>query len=805
MAASTAGIKAGKAFVLIEAVDKTATVLRAVHAKLGNFASSMTAMGSRLMGLGASLAAPLAFATKAASDAAETVNKFGAVFKDQAGAAGEFADQLAQDLGRSKYEIRDAMAAFQAFFVGMDFDPGRAREMSQQLESLAIDFGSFYNVSDTEAMERFISAMSGSSEVLDKFGINIKQAALETELLRMGVNKAWSEVSEAEKVQARFNIILRTMTDQGAVGDAAKTAGSFANQMKALQATIKDGAVAIGNSLLPVLTPLVTYAADAAKRIAEWATANGEAVITVAKVAAGVVAAGAALFTLGSAAGALSSIFGVLAAATTGLGAALTLLVANPIGMTIAAAGAATLAFLYFSGALGKAKDILGSLIPDFAGMTDASNQSMQALQAEQAALEQKAKRLAELRGKQTLSNMEQAEAAQLASELQAAYPALAGEINKLGTSADATAKAMEALSQAMIAERVEGLKKNLADTTAEMAKLQKQAQEAKAAALELEAAKAKEKTRKPPTGNGFAMYGGAMAEAHQSKDLAKLQAQADQLPGVEKRLETLQTEAERTRALIADLEQIDAKPDTSAPGFLFGLATSAATAGKQIATTLWNAIEETSKAKKKAFDKFMPDLKRSRAEAIDDPMEREIALLNIDFDERKKSAKAEGLDPAILEQTREQEIANIRERHGRDKADARQQLADQIDRELIEVKFKNDPLGKEKADIEMARNAALQNAKNEGLESIDFERINKLFDFKLQAAEIADAAAKGPNLAPRLSAGIERGSMEAAQQFHENRYGSAADKLASKADEQIALLAKLVENTEAGEDEEGV
>src|SRR5690606_31067061 len=106
---------------------------------------------------------------------------------------------------------------------GLGFGAEQSRKFSQQLAQLALDFASFNNMSDAEAQQRFISALSGSSEVLDMFGVNIKQAALEQELLQQGVKKAWTEVSEQEKAVARLSIIMRSMTDQGAVGDAVRT------------------------------------------------------------------------------------------------------------------------------------------------------------------------------------------------------------------------------------------------------------------------------------------------------------------------------------------------------------------------------------------------------------------------------------------------------------------------------------------------------------------------------------------------------------------------------------------------------
>ena len=285
-------IRAGRAFVELFADDsRLVRGLKRAERKLRAFGDSIRNFGLKLAGAVSAITAPLgAFTIKAAADAQESLSRFEQVFKDQAQAAGEFADALATSVGRSKYEIRDALATFQSFFVGLGFGGSESRQLSQRLESLALDFASFNNITDEDAIGRFIAALSGSGEVLDRFGINIKQAALQQELLAMGIRKSWSEVTEQEKALARLNIVTRAMGDQGAIGDAVRTAGSFTNQMKRLRGQVHDTAVEIGNALLPIVTPLVAKVADLAKRISAWVSQNQHLVASVFKIAAVVAA-----------------------------------------------------------------------------------------------------------------------------------------------------------------------------------------------------------------------------------------------------------------------------------------------------------------------------------------------------------------------------------------------------------------------------------------------------------------------------------------------------------------------------------
>ena len=352
---ATSSIRAGSAFVELFMKDtRFTTGLKAADKDLRKFGEKMRSLGTWVTAAGT--AASLAFVPtiKAASDAVETVNKFEAVFKDQAPAAKAFADALAASVGRSKYAIYDALASLDAFFVGLGFGGSEARKFSQELTALAVDFGSFYNISDDEAMERFISALSGSAQVLDKFGVNIRQAALQEELLAMGVNKTWSEVSEAEKVQARFNVILKSMTAQGAVGDAIKTAGSFGNRMKALKGSLHDAAVEVGNALIPVLTTLVDKVVRIVDASKKWITENTGLVRMIALAAVGVTAAGGALIALGAAATIAGMALGALATVGAAISSVFAALFTKAGLVAVAIAGVAG-AIIYVSGSGAKA------------------------------------------------------------------------------------------------------------------------------------------------------------------------------------------------------------------------------------------------------------------------------------------------------------------------------------------------------------------------------------------------------------------------------------------------------------------
>lgn len=178
-----------------------------------------------------------------------------------------------QEVGRSAFQLEEMAASVQDTFVPMGFARGEAAQLSVQLAKLATDVASFNNASDTETMVAFQSALVGNHETVRRFGIVITEATLQQELYRMGINKTSQEASNAEKVQARLNLIMAGTTD--AQGDAARTADSYANQSKRLSAELENLGVAVVRPLMGDFAYLVGLLADAAKGTREWLASVG--------------------------------------------------------------------------------------------------------------------------------------------------------------------------------------------------------------------------------------------------------------------------------------------------------------------------------------------------------------------------------------------------------------------------------------------------------------------------------------------------------------------------------------------------
>ncbi|MFO6447868.1 phage tail tape measure protein [Erythrobacter sp. NE805] len=267
------------------------------------FEKDMTKLGGNLQKIGAgmtlALTAPLtAFGVssfKAASDAAELQSAFNQTFGALAGAMNDWAVKTGDAMGRSTQSMQQLANTFGIFFNQAAPTREEAAKMSQTFAVLAQDLSSFYNVTESEALAKLRSGLSGESEPLRDFGVFLSEAAVQSKALEMGLTGINDPLTEQEKVLARYVIILEQT--KKAQGDVERTSGGTANQIRAAQAAFAELQVVVGTKLLPVITPLIEKLAA----MLEWFTTLPEPVQTFALAAAGIGAAlGPAITALGT-------------------------------------------------------------------------------------------------------------------------------------------------------------------------------------------------------------------------------------------------------------------------------------------------------------------------------------------------------------------------------------------------------------------------------------------------------------------------------------------------------------------------
>jgi hypothetical protein len=195
----------------------------------------------------------------------------------------------------------------------------------------------------------------------------VNEAAVKQKLLDEGFDP--KNATEQQKVMARLAIIMAGTT--AAQGDAVRTSDSFANQTKRLKGLLADLAVQIGSALIPPLTKVVQFFANYVKLAIEWGKTNAGLIKTIAAVAVGVAAFGAALVVVGGAISAIGSVVGVVVSAFTAIGTALGIAGAllgallSPLGLVIAGIAALGVAAVKYFGGFGAVVEWITGKVGD--------------------------------------------------------------------------------------------------------------------------------------------------------------------------------------------------------------------------------------------------------------------------------------------------------------------------------------------------------------------------------------------------------------------------------------------------------
>ena len=84
-----------------------------------------------------------------------------------------------------------------------------ASDMAVSLTGLSADMASFYNISQDVASTALKSVFTGETETLKQFGIVMTEVNLQNFAYSQGIKTKISAMSQAEKVQLRYNYVMQ--------------------------------------------------------------------------------------------------------------------------------------------------------------------------------------------------------------------------------------------------------------------------------------------------------------------------------------------------------------------------------------------------------------------------------------------------------------------------------------------------------------------------------------------------------------------------------------------------------------------
>ena len=182
----------------------------------------------------------------------------------------QYAEEVSEAMGIDTEEWMEAQGIFMTLATGFGVASSRAAVMSKNLTQLSYDLASFYNMDVDKAFLKLKSGLAGELEPLRAIGYDLSQAKLEATALELGIDKAVSAMTQAEKAELRYYAIMTQVTETH--GDMAKTLESPANQMRVFKAEVNMAAREIGNLFIPALNNILPYAISLTKVIGTLAS-----------------------------------------------------------------------------------------------------------------------------------------------------------------------------------------------------------------------------------------------------------------------------------------------------------------------------------------------------------------------------------------------------------------------------------------------------------------------------------------------------------------------------------------------------
>ena len=266
--------------------------LRGFSSEMQNSLRQIDKAGQQFQKIGRSMSAfvtlPIlaagAAAVKFASDYNESLNKVDVSFKSSSIQVKEFAKNSLESFGIAESTALDMAAAYGDMGTSMGLTTGQAAKMSTSLVGLAGDLASFKNISIDIANTAISSIFTGETESLKKLGIVMTEVNLKHFALNSGITKTYETMSQAEKVQLRYNYILSVT--KNAQGDFERTQGGAANQTRIFTESLKQVGQQLGAVILPLFTKVITAINEKIKAFGKLSEGTKTVIVVVAGLVA---------------------------------------------------------------------------------------------------------------------------------------------------------------------------------------------------------------------------------------------------------------------------------------------------------------------------------------------------------------------------------------------------------------------------------------------------------------------------------------------------------------------------------------
>ncbi len=196
-----------------------------------------------------------------AVDYIETQNKFNMSMGSAKPQATRFINEMSEAIGIAKVELMEYQSTYKNILSGLgNFTDIQSERISESLVKMALDYSSIFNVGQSNAMNKFQSALVGSIRpIRSDSGYDVSDTTIGAKAKQLGIDRSVNQLNQMEKRMLRIIVLMDQLKRTGAMGDLARTIEQPANQMKVLKAQIQEVGIWIGNVFMGTVGKVLPY------------------------------------------------------------------------------------------------------------------------------------------------------------------------------------------------------------------------------------------------------------------------------------------------------------------------------------------------------------------------------------------------------------------------------------------------------------------------------------------------------------------------------------------------------------------
>jgi hypothetical protein len=170
---------------------------------------------------------------------------------------GQLTREGTKNLGLDPKTMLNYQAQFAQLSSSMGIASDYAMKMSQALTEIGADLASVKNMEFQEVWDNMSSGIVGMSRAVDKYGVNIRNTALQQKLYDLGIDASITKLGQQDKALLRAITILDST--RYAWADLSDTLEQPANQLRMLKANLDSLGRTLGGALLGGIAALLPY------------------------------------------------------------------------------------------------------------------------------------------------------------------------------------------------------------------------------------------------------------------------------------------------------------------------------------------------------------------------------------------------------------------------------------------------------------------------------------------------------------------------------------------------------------------